>query len=222
MRILLVKADTRSAASIRAILNRARFSVHLESDRQAGLEALLSDTFDAAVLDFAMPTRDGIDFLRAARTENIDTPVLIVSERKAIEDRVRALDAGADDYLIAPFAEAELAARIRALLRRGRRPLRKQLTAGTLVVDYSARMVTVAGEPLAFASTEFRIIEYLAINANIAISRTQMLERVWGDNFDGVPNIVDVYVSSIRRKLHRAGAQRCIETVWGIGYRLVA
>jgi len=204
------------------MLNRERFAVHLESDWQAGLDAFLSGTFDAVILDIALQKRDGILILRAARSENIDTPVLIVSERGSVEDRVRALDAGADDYLTVPFAEAEFAARLRALLRRGRRPVRKQLTAGELVVDYSARRVTVSGQPLAFASTEFRILEYLAINANIAISRTQMLERVWGDGFDGVPNIVDVYVSSIRRKLHRAGAQRCIETVWGIGYRLVA
>jgi DNA-binding response OmpR family regulator len=222
MRILVVEDDPEAAASMRAMLGRARFAVHVETDGQAGLEALLSGTFDAAVLDIDLPTRDGFGICRAARAESIDTPVLVVTARHAVEDRVRALDAGADDYLIAPFAEAEFAARLRALLRRGCRPVRERLTAGELVVDHGARTVTVAGRPLAFASTEFRVIEYLAINANIAISRTQMLERVWGDRFDGEPNIVDVYVSSIRRKLQRAGVQRCIETVWGVGYRLVA
>ena len=222
MRILLVESDPKSAESIRATLTRARFAVHIESDGEAGLDALLSGAFDAAVLDIALPTRDGLGICRAARAEDVDVPVLMVSKRQAVEDRVQALDAGADDYLIAPFAEAELTARLRALLRRGRQPIRRRLRAGDLVVDHGARTVTVAGRPLAFASTEFRVIEYLAINANIAISRTQMLERVWGDRFDGEPNIVDVYVSSIRRKLQRAGAQRCIETVWGVGYRFVA
>jgi DNA-binding response OmpR family regulator len=222
VRVLLVEDDPVEAAAIRDMLGRARFAVHLETDGQAGLDALLSDTFDVAVLDIDLPARDGFGICRAARAENIDVPLLVVTDRDAVEDRVRALDAGADDYLIVPFAEAEFAARLRALLRRGRRPVRERLTAGELIVDHGARTVTVAGRPLAFASTEFRVIEYLAINANIAISRSQMLERVWGDQFEGEPNIVDVYVSSIRRKLQRAGAQRCIETVWGVGYRLVA
>jgi len=222
MRILVLKDDPAAAAAIRAILLRSRFSVQLESDGQSGLDALITDSFDAVILDVDLPSRSGYDVCVAARAAGNDVPALVVSARDAVEDRVRALDAGADDYLIEPFAEAELLARLRALLRRGRRPVRHESAAADLVVDHGARVVTVAGKPLSLGATEFRLVEYLAINANIAISRTQVLQRVWGDRFDGEPNIVDVYVSSIRRKLRRAGAQDCIETVWGVGYRLVA
>jgi DNA-binding response OmpR family regulator len=130
------------------------------------------------------------------------------------------LDAGADDYLVKPFVEEELAARLRALLRRGKRPVQAKITAGDLVIDQGGRTAAYKNAHVPLAATEFRILEYLAVNLNLVVSREQILERVWGDAFDGQSNIVDVYVSAIRRKLAAAGDRKRIATVWGVGYKL--
>jgi DNA-binding response OmpR family regulator len=135
---------------------------------------------------------------------------------------VRGLDAGADDYLVKPFVEEELAARMRALLRRGALPLRSRHVVGDLVIDAAGRAVDVRGRSVALASTEFRLLEYLAANAGIVLTRDQILDVVWGPSFDGSTNIVEVYVSSIRRKLRTAGLTDKLVTVWGVGYKLIA
>jgi DNA-binding response OmpR family regulator len=145
----------------------------------------------------------------------------MLTARDAIEDRVRGLDAGADDYLVKPFVEEELAARLRALLRRRQLPVHATLTAGELVIDQGGRTATYKDKPVALAATEFRILEYLAINLDLVVSREQILERVWGTGFDGQSNIVDVYVSAIRRKLAAVGERKRIATVWGVGYKLI-
>jgi two-component system response regulator MprA len=183
---------------------------------------LLRGTYDAAIVDVVLPKRDGFAICRAARAEAIDTPLLILTARDAVEDRVRGLDCGADDYLIKPFAEDELSARLRALLRRSDRPARSSaLVVGGLAVDPLARSVTVAGETLELGATEFRLIELFARNRGITLSRTQILERIWDYDFGGSSNIVDVYVSQLRRKLRAREANASIKTVWGIGYKLV-
>ncbi len=135
---------------------------------------------------------------------------------------MRGLDAGADDYLVKPFVEDELAARLRALLRRTPLPFRPTIQVGDLVVDLGARAVRVAGREVPLGSTEFRLLEYLASNAGLALTRAQILERVWGDDFEGSSNVVDVYVSAVRRKLAVVGARDRISTVWGVGYSLHA
>ena len=148
--------------------------------------------------------------------------MLFLTARDAVEDRVRGLDAGADDYLVKPFVEDELLARLRALLRRGALPIRSTLEVGDLVVDRGARAVRVSGREVALGATEFRLLEYLAANAGIAVTRAQILERVWGDDFDGSSNVVDVYVSAVRKKLAAVGVRNRIATVWGVGYSLHA
>lgn len=221
MRILVIEDNAEIADAVRHMLERRKFGVSVAADGNSGLDALLDASYDAAVVDLVLPGRDGFAICRAARDHGIQTPVLILTARDAVEDRVRGLDAGADDYLVKPFVEEELAARLRALLRRGRLPMHAKLVAGDLVVDQSGRTVTYRDKPVALASTEFRVLEYLAINANMVVSRRQILERVWGDAFDGESNIVDVYISAIRRKLAAVAGGKRIVTVWGVGYKLI-
>jgi DNA-binding response OmpR family regulator len=221
MRVLVVEDNVEIAAAVRAMLERRKFAVNVAADGECGLDALLDANYDAAIVDLVLPRRDGFAICRAARDQGVQTPVLILTARDAVEDRVRGLDAGADDYLIKPFVEEELAARLRALLRRGRLPMHAKLVAGELVVDQGGRTVSYRDKPVALATTEFRVLEYLAINLNLVVSREQILERIWGDSFDGQSNIVDVYVSAIRRKLAAAGARKRILTVWGVGYKLI-
>jgi DNA-binding response OmpR family regulator len=222
VRILVVEDNNAIATSVRTMLERQRFGVTVAADGPSGLDALLEASYDAAVVDVVLPGLDGFTICRTAREHGVATPVLILTARDAVEDRVRGLDAGADDYLIKPFVEDELAARLRALLRRGRLPLHATIAAGDLVIDQGGRSVSYKGRTVALAATEFRLLEYLAINLNLVVSREQILERVWGDAFEGSSNIVDVYMSAIRRKLAAAGARRAIETVWGVGYKLTA
>ena len=221
MRILVVEDNLEIAQAVRTMLERRKFGVDIAVDGDSGLEALLDASYDAAIIDVVLPRRDGFAICRAARSHDIRTPVLMLTARDAIEDRVRGLDAGADDYLVKPFVEEELAARLRALLRRRQLPVHATLTAGELVIDQGGRTATYKDKPVALAATEFRILEYLAINLDLVVSREQILERVWGTGFDGQSNIVDVYVSAIRRKLAAVGERKRIATVWGVGYKLI-
>ena len=220
VRILLIEDNPAIADAVRTMLERQKFSVRVAGDGDAGLDALLEDSYDAAVVDLVLPKRDGFSICRAAREEGIQTPLLILTARDAVEDRVRGLDAGADDYLVKPFVEEELAARLRALLRRRAVPIRANTVVGDLIVDGAARCAVCRGKTIDLAATEYRVLEYLASNAEMALSRGQIIDRVWGDDFDGHSNIVDVYVSAIRKKLTKAGVKAHIATVWGIGYKL--
>jgi DNA-binding response OmpR family regulator len=222
VRILVVEDQREIAEGLRAMLERRKYAVDVASDGQSGYDMLLRGTYDAAVVDVVLPGRDGFALCRDARAEGVATPVLFLTARDAVEDRVRGLDAGADDYLVKPFVEDELAARLRALLRRSALPIHATLEVGDLVVDRGARAVRFAGREVPLGATEFRLLEYLATNAGIAVTRAQILERVWGDDFDGSSNVVDVYVSAVRKKLAAVGARDRIATVWGVGYSLHA
>ena len=217
----MIEDNAEIADAVCAMLERRKFGVVVARDGTRGLDELLDDGYAAAVVDLMLPGTDGFTICRTARDHGVHTPVLILTARDAVADRVRGLDAGADDYLVNPFEEEELAARLRALLRRGARPVHSSVRAGELVVDQGARTAAWRGKPIALASTEFRVLEVLAINAGMTVSREQILERVWGDAFDGDSNIVDVYISAIRRKLAAAGAVKRIVTVWGVGYTLI-
>ena len=223
MRVLLVEDDVDIAGAIRTMLLRRRYAVEIVRDGDAGLDRLLGASFDAAIVDIGVPKRDGFSLCRAARAEAVAIPLLILTARDAVEDRIRGLDAGADDYLVKPFAEEELAARLRALLRRAERPLRGVLEViGSLSIDSASRTATLGGASFDLGSTEFRLLELLARNRGITLSRTQILEKVWDYDFGGPSNIVDVYVSQLRRKFASVEADVSIETVWGVGYKLVA
>ncbi len=220
MRVLVVEDNLPVANSIRAMLEARKFAANVVADGETGLDHLLSHSYDAAIVDVGLPGVDGFTLARRARAEGVQTPILMLTARDAVEDRVAGLNCGADDYLVKPFVEEELIARVGAILRRGERPLLTVVEAGLLRVDLAARTVAYDGRPVSLGATEFRLLEFLARNAGIALSRSQIVERIWDYDFDGSSNIVDVYVSQLRRKFKALGASGVIETVWGIGYRL--
>ena len=223
MRVLLVEDDPLIAGAVQRMLGRQRFAVDAVGDGEEGLDRLLQGSYDVAIVDVLLPRRDGFSLCTAARHASVATPILMLTARDAVEDRIRGLDAGADDYLVKPFAETELAARLRALLRRAERPLQEpNLTVGSLTLDPAARVASVDGQTLALGSTEFRLLELFARNRGMALSRVQILEKIWDYDFQGSSNIVDVYVSQLRRKMRAAGSTAEISTVWGVGYKLVA
>jgi DNA-binding response OmpR family regulator len=222
MRVLVIEDDTDISGAISSMLVARRYAVDVASDGQTGLDQLLGGSYDVAIVDIALPGRDGFSICREARDGRIATPVLMLTARDAVEDRIRGLDAGADDYLIKPFDAEELAARVRALLRRGERPPQSpSISVGSLVVDANARIATVASVPLELGRTEFRLLELLARNRGMTLSRAHILEKIWDYDFQGSSNIVDVYVSQLRRKLKELGTTASIATVWGVGYKLV-
>jgi len=220
MRILVVEDNEAVGDSIRRMLEARRYAANVVLDGEAGLDHLVTRSYDVAVVDVGLPKMDGFALARAAREAGVQTPILMLTARDAVEDRVAGLGCGADDYLVKPFVEEEFIARIGAMLRRGERPVLGIVAAGPLRVDLTARSVTYDDKPIALGATEFRLLEFLARNAGIALSRSQIVERIWDYDFDGSSNIVDVYVSQLRRKLGKLGAKNVIETVWGIGYRV--
>ena len=220
MRLLLIEDSVPVVGAVRAILERRKFAVDVAIDGETGLDYLLRGPYDAALVDVMLPLRDGFSIVESARAQGVQTPILFLTARDAVEDRVRGLNTGGDDYLVKPFDEEELIARINALLRRSDRPAQQIITAENLTVDIGARSATYNGRDLELGTTEFRVLEFLARNARMTFSRAQLLERIWDYDFEGSSNIVDVYVSQLRRKLKAAGGDDVIKTVWGVGYRL--
>ena len=202
------------------MLERRKFAVDVATDGESGLDFLLRQPYDAALIDIVLPERDGFSIVEVARAKGVQTPILFLTARDAVEDRVRGLNTGGDDYLIKPFEEDELIARINALLRRSDRPAQQVITVGKLGVDIGSRSASYDGKALELGATEFRVLEFLARNAGITFSRAQLLEHIWEYDFEGSSNIVDVYVSQLRKKLKEAGGGDVIKTVWGVGYKL--
>ncbi|MFY9718357.1 MAG: response regulator transcription factor [Candidatus Cybelea sp.] len=220
MRVLVVEDNAVVGESIRRMLEARRYAANIVTDGETGLDHLVSRSYDVAVVDVGLPGIDGFALARSARAAGVQTPILMLTARDAVEDRVAGLNCGADDYLVKPFVEEELIARVGAILRRSERPVLGVVEVGALRIDLGARTVTYEGRAVPLGATEFRLLEFLARNAGIALSRTQIVERIWDYDFDGSSNIVDVYVSQLRRKLGKIGARSIIETVWGIGYRV--
>ncbi|TAM75539.1 response regulator transcription factor [bacterium] len=223
MRLLVVEDHDALARSIKRALEELRYAVTVVGDGEAALDELLTESYALAILDIGLPTRDGIDVCRAARAHGVGTTILILTARDGVEDRVSGLDAGADDYLVKPFSIEELLARVRALLRRAERPVAADVVAiGDVRLDRAGRTATALGTPLALGATEFRLLEYLLTNAGVVLTRQQILDRVWEYEYEGSGNIVEVYVSQLRRKIKGAGGADPIKTVWGVGYQVLA
>jgi DNA-binding response OmpR family regulator len=220
MRLLVVEDERGIAGALRQGLGEQGYAVDVARDGMAGREHALAATYDIILLDILLPQLDGLSLLRELRRRGITTPILLLTARDAVDDRVAGLDAGADDYLVKPFSFSELLARIRALLRRPVLQTANRLSGGGIAMDLGARTVTRGEQEVVLTPREFAVLEYLLRHPGQALSRTQIAERVWSWEFHGDSNIVDVYIGYLRRKLDAAGEPSAIETLRGFGYRL--
>src|ERR671934_1811514 len=199
MRALLIEDDPTIAQFVGRGLKEAGFVVDHEADGERGLATALQERYDVAIIDLMLPRRDGLAVIDELRRRGVPTPVLILSARRSVDDRVKGLQAGGDDYLTKPFAFAELLARVQALLRRATRsPEPTSLTVDDLVLDLLSRRVTRAGKPIDLRPREFALLEYLMRNPGKVLSKTMILSHVWGYTFDRNTNVVDVLVSRLR------------------------
>jgi two-component system copper resistance phosphate regulon response regulator CusR len=219
MRILVVEDEKRIADFLSRGLESGGYSVDVAGDGSTALEMVHATEYDLIILDLGLPDMDGMAVLKKVRTRKTSPPVLILSARDAVDDRVKGLETGADDYLVKPFAYVELLARVRVLLRRGQ-PTPERLQVGDLSLDCIRRKVTRAGENIELAPKEFSILEYLMRNRGRPLSRTMIVEHVWDMDYDGLTNIVDVYIRHLRSKIDEKWQDKMIQTVRGIGYML--
>ena len=221
MRVLVVEDEKRIADFLVRGLESAGYAVDVSNNGATALDLAHSTSYDLIVLDLMLPDMDGLKVLEKIRNRKVSPPVLILSARGSVDDRVKGLETGADDYLVKPFAFVELLARVRALLRRGQ-PTPERLQVGDLVLDCIRRKVTREGENIDLAPKEFSILEYLMRNRGRPLSRTMIVEHVWDMDYDGLTNIVDVYIRHLRSKIDDKWPLKLIHTVRGIGYMLEA
>jgi DNA-binding response OmpR family regulator len=222
MRVLVVDDEVRLADGVRRGLEAEGWAVDVAHDGVDGLWHAREFTYDAIVLDLMMPGLSGWAVCAQLRSDGDWTPVLMLTAKDGEWDQVEALDAGADDYVTKPFSHPVLVARLRALVRRGARERPAVLTVGDLVVDPATRTVSRGGVPVDLTSREFAVLEFLARRAGEVCSKRAVIENVWDVDFDGDPNIVEVYVGHLRRKVDRPFGRTSLETVRGAGYRLAA
>lgn len=220
MRILIIEDEESLAKNISDILTKEGYLTEIAPDGKQGLENGLSGDFNLIVLDILLPKLNGYEVLRELRRQKNDTPVLILTIKNSVENRVEGLDSGADDYLIKPFAIPELLARIRTLLRRNSQDKTATLEADSLVLDTIKREATIDGNNLNLTPKEYSILELLLYNKNRVLSRLSIAEYVWGDNFDlfNMTNFVDVHIKNIRKKIDEYSDKKIIKTVRGIGF----
>ena len=220
MRLLVVEDERGIASALRQGLSESGYAVDLARDGVEARDYAQSASYDVILLDILLPKLDGLSLLRDLRRRGLSTPVLLLTARDAVDDRVAGLDAGADDYLVKPFSFSELLARIRALLRRPALQSANRLVTGSIAMDLGARVVTRSSQTITLTPREFAVLEYLLRHPGQALSRSQIAERVWSWEFHGETNIVDVYIGYLRRKLDAPGEPSVIETLRGFGYRL--
>ena len=217
MRLLVVEDEKRIADFLQRGLESAGYAVDAVHDAKGALEHVHAAEYDLIVLDLGLPDMDGLALLEKIRNRRSSPPVLILSARDQVDDRVKGLEGGADDYMVKPFAFVELLARARALLRRGQ-PTPEKLQVGELALDCIRRKVSRGNDAIELAPKEFSILEYLMRNRGRPLSRTMIVEHVWDMDYDGLTNIVDVYIRHLRTKVDDRYPQKLIHTVRGIGY----
>src|SRR5256884_2723623 len=222
MRVLVVEDEKKVAKALREGLEAEHYDVRLASSGEEGFFLVNHETFDCVVLDLMLPHRDGIEVLTTLRKRGLQTPVLILTARDTVHDRVRGLDSGADDYLVKPFALAELLARIRALLRRGRTDQILKLRQDDLEMDLVTRKVVRAGQPLELTVKEFEVLEYLLRHVGHVVSREMLPRDVWRIAAPPAPlaNVIDVTIARLRRKIDDPFQTKLLQTVRGVGFAL--
>lgn len=219
MRILLVEDEQSLARALQEALVDEHYAVDLAHDGSTADELMSVNAYDLVVLDWTIPPPTGIELLQDWRQNGIEVPVLMLTGRLDVEDRVDGLDSGADDYLTKPFSIVELLARVRSLLRRRSKPL-SQLSAGDLTLERASRQVTVADRDITLAPKEFGILEYLLSRTDELVSRTELAEHVWDDAFDAMSNVIDVLIYRLRKKIDGGREKKLLHTIKGAGYML--
>lgn len=222
MHILVVEDEKHLAYLLRRVLLEERHTVDIVYDGKEGLDLALSDTYDVVILDLMLPDIDGLEICRQMRAERVMTPVLMLTARGTVEDRVNGLNQGADDYLTKPFAMEELLARINALLRRREHHFEAtyQLIVSDLTLDLIKHEARRAGHSIELTAKEFALLEYLMRHAGQALSRTQIVDAVWRYDLDATSNVVDIYIHYLREKIDQQFSQALIKTVRGVGYKI--
>jgi two-component system, OmpR family, response regulator len=220
MRVLVVEDQPKMQLLLCRGLQEGGYAVDAVSDGPSAVHQATEADYDAIVLDVMLPGLDGFEVLRRLREAERWTPVLMLTARDAVSDRVRGLDSGADDYLVKPFAFSELLSRLRAVIRRGRPARPVALRCGPLTLDPATRTTTVGGTDVSLSPREFALLEALLDRRGAVVTRTELLDRVWDSSYDGVSNVVDVYVRNLRDKIDRRFGVELIHTVRGAGYRI--
>ena len=220
MRILVVEDDPKVQSLLARGLREESYAVDVAGDGEDALYQLSINDYDALILDVMMPGTDGFEVCRRIRGSGSRVPVLMLTARDAVEDRIRGLDLGADDYVVKPFAFAEIVARLRALLRRGETLQSKSIRVGDLELDTHSRSANRAGEQIALTTKEYALLEYLARNQGRVIGREEIAEHVWDETFDPVSNLIEVYINRLRKKIDGPGRPPLLHTRRGAGYSL--
>ena len=220
MRILVIEDERKVASFIKRGLEEERYIVELAADGQMGIDMALANHFDAIVLDVMLPKKDGFAVLGELRAARNTTPVLMLTARAGMEDRVTGLDLGADDYLAKPFHFEELAARLRSILRRSSVEKSTKISVGDLILDTVAHVAYRWEKEIELTTKEYALLEYLIRNKGRIVSRSMITQHVWKHNFDTESNIIDVYIKRLRAKIERPGSPRLLNSIRGVGYRM--
>jgi heavy metal response regulator len=220
MRILVVEDEKKVASFLKKGLEEEYYAVDCAYDGEEALFMVEANEYDLVLLDIMLPKIDGLEVLKGVRDKGLTVPVLMLTAKDSVEDVVRGLDAGGDDYLTKPFAFAELLARVRALLRRKERETTGELRVADLVLDPATHTVSRGGQEIDLTAKEYALLEYLMRHVNRVVTRTMISEHVWDYHFDPMTNVIDVYVNHLRKKIDLNSSQRLIHTIRGVGYML--
>jgi DNA-binding response OmpR family regulator len=222
MRVLVVEDEVDVARILRRGLMEQAYAVDVVGDGEAALEAASLNTYDAIILDLLIPGPDGLEVCRRLRASGSHVPILMLTARDSVEEKIAGLDQGADDYLGKPFQFGELLARLRALLRRGSVVAPDVLHVGQMEIDTGSHRVSIAGTQLSLTTKEYSVLEFLARNAGRIVTREEIADHVWGQDYDPFSNLIEVYINRLRRHIEKASAAKFIQTVRGSGYMIEA